>query len=267
MAGGDPGEEIRTLTSGDGVSIHARLTPLPEPSAVLVLCHGLTTDNNEHGAFTALRTAALRAGLGVVRFDFRAHGRSGGTNEMLRLAGLRADVEAVLRLVDERFGPKAPTIPVGLSFGGAAAVHAARARTPCAGLVLWYAVVDYEWNYGVDSAVPFTRQVRAAGREGLPPWAAFPVLTTNFHFPSGLVTEFKTDSTPETLSELQIPVLYYHGRRDPFVDCEPVRRLARSHRNIELRLVPGAGHGFLAWRPWIVRQTARWAARVSQHGR
>lgn len=264
MASGDPGEQTLTIRAADRVPIHTRLTHLDDPTAVLVLCHGLTTDCDEHGAFTALRKAALRAGLAAVRFDFRGHGTSGGSNEGLRLAGLRADVEAVLGLVDEHFGPDVPTIPVGISFAGAAAVHAAQARAPCAGIALWYAVVDYEWNYGVDSTVPFTRKMRAVAKEGIPRWAEFPILTTTRHFPKEMVAEFKTDSTVETLSRLEMPVLSYHGGRDALVDPEPVRRLAASRGNIDLRILPGAGHGFFLWRPWVIRQTVRWSADAAK---
>jgi pimeloyl-ACP methyl ester carboxylesterase len=201
--------------------------------------------------------------MAVARFDFRGHGASGGSNEMLRLAGARADVEAVLRLVDEQFGPAVPIIPVGLSFGGAAAVHAAATRQPCAGLVLWYAVVDYEWNYGPDSPVPFTHQMRAAVTDDDPPWSAMPVLGTDWYVPAAVVDEAATDTTFATLCGLSIPVLAYHGSRDPFVDPEPLRRCAQSRSNIELRIARGAGHGFFLWRPWVVRRTVSWAATAA----
>jgi uncharacterized protein len=262
-------ETAYTLTAADGVALAAWLAvPAATPRAALILCHGLTTDTAEHGAFIALRDRALAHDLAVARFDFRAHGKSGGRNELLTLAGERADVEAVVALVDEHLGPSLPVIPVGLSFGGAAAVHAAAARSPCAGLVLWYAVIDYRWNYGEDSPVPFTAQMRAAADPARdPPWAAMPVLGSDYHIPWALLMETAGDVTPDRLAGLDIPVLAYHGSRDRFVDPGPLRAIAASRGNVELRTAWGAGHGFVLWRPWVIRQTVSWALAATRSAR
>lgn len=262
-AAADRSYEPRTA---DSIRLNARLAVPSSPLAALVLCHGLTTDCDEHGAFTALRDLALRARLAVARFDFRGHGSSGGTNEHLRLAGLRKnDVDAVLALIDEQLGPELPIVPVGLSFGGAPAVHAAATRSPCAGLVLWYAVVDYDWNYGLDSPTPFTAQMRAAANPDRDPaWSAMPVLGTDWFFPTALMSEISDDQTAKTLAALTVPVLAYHGSRDTFVDPTPIRHLATRQPNIKLRIARGAGHGFLLWRPWILRRTVAFAAAAAR---
>ncbi len=228
----------------------------------MLLCHGLTTDRDEHGAFVALRNAALDAGLAVARFDFRAHGLSGSTNEELSLAGERADADAVAAMVAQELGPEVPMIPLGVSFGGAAATHVAASDHPCAGLVLWYAVTDYEWNYRPDTPVPFTTMMReSADPSRDPSWSAMPLVGTSYFFPAALLEETKADPTYATLDRLNMPVLGWYGSRDGFVGIAPVRRLASTHPNVDLRIAHGAGHGFILWRPWVVRQTVRWAAR------
>ncbi len=258
-------ERSLTLTTADGLNLRAWLAAPASPRAALILFHGLTTDASEHGMFPALRDRAVAAGLAVLRFDARAHGASDGANEQLRLAGLRADADAAVAAIDEHLGPELPVIPLGVSFGGAAAVHTAATRPPCAGLALWYAVLDYEWNYGPSSPVPFTQQMRAAADpERDPEWATMPVLGTDYHFPRSLLEEMTSDRTVTTLASLTVPVLAYHGSRDTFVSLQPVRHLARHNDNIELRIAYGAGHGFLLWRPWVVRHTARWASRVAE---
>jgi pimeloyl-ACP methyl ester carboxylesterase len=246
------------------VDIHARLAlPSGPTQGVLVLCHGLTTDRDEHGAFVELRDRALDVGLAVARFDFRAHGESGGNNEELSLAGERADVEAVAAMVESELGPRVPMIPLGVSFGGAAAVHLASVAESCAGLVLWYAVTDYEWNYGVDSPVAFTAMMRsAADPERDPPWSGMPVVGTSYYFPRALLEELPGDATFSNLELFGKPVLAYFGSRDSLVGVRPLQALAARHPSVEVRIVPGAGHGFLLWRPWVVRQTVRWCAKA-----
>jgi pimeloyl-ACP methyl ester carboxylesterase len=260
-------ERERSVSAADGVRLRVLLSAPPHPSGMLLLCHGLSTDANEHGAFPALRDQALRLGLGVVRFDFRAHGQSGGTNQELRLAGMRADVDAVVGLVDEAFGEELPVIPLGVSFGGGPAVHAAATRRRCAGLALWYPVVDYEWNYGERSTVRFTQQMRAAKHPADPDWSAMPVLGTAYHLPAELLREIRYDRTPATLAGFTLPVLAHHGSRDTFVDAGPLRSISAASPNIELRTAHGAGHGFVLWRRLVIRRTVSWAASVVRAAR
>jgi pimeloyl-ACP methyl ester carboxylesterase len=256
-------ERVHRVTTADGIGLHALLAAPPRPRAALVLCHGLTTDSEEHGAFPALRDLALRADLAVVRYDARAHGHSEGRNEDLRLVGVRADVDAIAGLIDAELGSSLPVIPLGVSFGGAAAVHLAASRTPCAGLALWYAVIDYQWNYGPGSPVPFTSMMRSAMGPGNPAWAALKVADSGYYIPTGLMDELHADPTADTLRSLDVPVLAYHGSRDALVDVEPVRRIAAARPNVRLRIAWGAGHGFWLWRPWVLRETARWMARAA----
>lgn len=256
------GEQAQQVTTQDGLRLHARITCPPSPKAVFILCHGLATNCEEHGQFRALRDRATRAGFGVVRFDFRAHGASDGTNEDLRLVGLRRDADAIVQLVDQYFPRGVPTIALGVSFGGAAAVHLTRAARPCAGLVLWYAVVDYRWHYAADSVVAFTQRMRAAKSDADPAWADMPILGTGYYLPSGLIDEVAEDPTPKILRTMTQPVLAYYGSRDTLVDIEPLRRIAAAQPNFDVRIAYGAAHGFILWRPWIVRRTVAWASRV-----
>lgn len=251
------------VTTEDGLTLHARIESPASPAAALMLCHGITTDCDEHGSFPRLRDAATRAGLATVRFDFRAHGRSDGSNEELRLAGYRADANAIVALIDEQVGAEVPLIPLGVSFGGAAAVHVASSPRRCAGLCLWYAVIDYAWNFGEASPVPFTREMRAARGPGDPEWSEMPLGATGYYIPTALYAEFAEDRTCAKLAALSIPVLAYYGARDKLVSPAPIRRLAAQRPNVRLRIVPGAGHGFLLWRSWVIRRTVTWAAAAA----
>jgi pimeloyl-ACP methyl ester carboxylesterase len=256
-------EQTAALETADGVQLHALLATVPDPSAVLVLCHGLTTDRDENGSFPALRDRAVKAGLAVARFDFRAHGRSGGTNEQLRLSGERLDAEAVAAWVQSELGATVPMIPLGVSFGGAGAVHLATTNPAAAGLVLWYAVIDFARNFGPDSEVPMTRLMRSSATATDPPWSGMPVVGTPYFFPQSLLDEFPGDHTHDQISSLELPVLAWYGSRDPFIDPAPITALASTNSNVDLRIARGAGHGFFTWRPWVIRQTVGWAASLA----
>jgi hypothetical protein len=56
----------------------------------------------------------------------------------------------------------------------------------------------------------------------------------------------------------------FYGTRDRIVDVTPLAQIAKRHRNIQLSAVPGAAHGFLVWRPWVIRQTVSWASWIAR---
>lgn len=255
-----PAERPHRLTTADGVALHALLATPASPAGVLILCHGIATNLDEHGQFPALRDRALRSGLAVVRFDFRAHGQSTGSNQDLRLAGMHADADAVLALVDAELPSGLPVVPLGVSFGASAAVHLAAAGR-CAGLVLWYPVVDYAANFDPESPAPWMRLMWAARSDADPDWSALPLIGTDHHVPTALLAELQHDRTPDALANLPVPVLAFQGSRDKLLDPRPLRALASGGADIELHFLPGAGHGFILWRPWVVRRTVGWAHR------
>src|SRR5215467_2930837 len=71
--------KARTLVTDDGVAIDAAHLP-GDRELALVLAHGFTL-SWQHGAVWRVATRLTRAG-GVVTFDFRGHGRSGGLSTM-----------------------------------------------------------------------------------------------------------------------------------------------------------------------------------------
>lgn len=200
----------------------------------------------------------------MARFDFRAHGKSGGSNEHLRIQGLRDDADAVADFAQAELGEELPLVALGVSFGGAPAVHLAATRPQAVGLVLWYAVIDYNWNFGVDARVDGTVMMRRATDPSDPSWSEFPVLGTPYHLPRALLREARADPTPRTLHELNLPLLNYQGSRDSLVDPTPLRAIAAGHTGWTLRTAHGAGHGFIVWRPLVIWHTVRWSLRLAR---
>jgi fermentation-respiration switch protein FrsA (DUF1100 family) len=123
-----------TLTTRDGVALHAWLLPAEEPRGLLVFCHGnggSIGDRIDDGA--ALR----RLGLTTLLFDYRGYGGNGGS---LSEEGTYLDAEAAydfLAASSAKLLPPAKPLPIlafGESLGGAIAIELAR-RRKLAGLV------------------------------------------------------------------------------------------------------------------------------------
>lgn len=106
------------LNTGDGVRIDAAHTP-PRGAADLgiVLAHGFTGSLRERP--TRRITHVLGGFGGVVSFDFRGHGRSGGESTVGDLEIL--DLDAAVRHARSVGYPRVAV--VGFSMGGAVALR------------------------------------------------------------------------------------------------------------------------------------------------
>lgn len=123
------GVEERWITAEDGVRLHAWYAPPPQAAPVLVWSHG--NGGNIAGREEVL--LALRArGLGVLAYDYRGYGRSGGRPTE---AGVYRDGEAAYDSERARGTPATRIVCFGESLGGAVSIRLASER-PCAGVAL-----------------------------------------------------------------------------------------------------------------------------------
>ena len=121
-----PGMVERWFTTADGVRLHAWHAVAPDGSPTLVWSHG--NAGNIAGRAPVLHALAAR-GLGVLAYDYRGYGKSGGRPSE---AGVYRDVEAAY---DSLAHPGARLVAFGESLGGAVSIHLATVR-PCAAVVV-----------------------------------------------------------------------------------------------------------------------------------
>ena len=94
-----------------------------EPLAYVVFCHGFTIGKN----FKPLQTIAkalVDEGYGMLRFDFTGLGGSGGDFSDTNFTTNVQEIEAAAAFLEANYA--APCLLVGHSFGGTAALRAAR---------------------------------------------------------------------------------------------------------------------------------------------
>jgi alpha-beta hydrolase superfamily lysophospholipase len=129
--------ETSTLPSSGGAKLHVELfRPAADPRAVAVIVHGYA----EHiGRYREVAHVLVDAGLAVVGFDLRGHGRSSGRRGYISaFADYLDDLHAGLALARERH-PGLPIILVAHSNGGLIALRALsdeRRRPDVAGAVI-----------------------------------------------------------------------------------------------------------------------------------
>ncbi|WP_432589498.1 alpha/beta fold hydrolase [Streptomyces sp. HD1123-B1] len=118
----------------DGIELHVQRLPPPgdrPPAATAVLLHGLLTDSLASYYFT-VAPALAAAGVDVVMYDHRGHGRSRRPATGYRLESFVTDLERLL----DRLELTGPVHLVGNCFGGTVAFeYAIRHPERVAGLV------------------------------------------------------------------------------------------------------------------------------------
>lgn len=237
-----------TLVTEDGVPIDAVHLPGPRDLGI-VMAHGFTQSWQRPMVWRIARR--FNAGAGVVTFDFRGHGRSGGLSTL----GDKEinDLDVAVHYAREIGYAKVAT--VGFSMGASVVLRQAGLRR------------------GVDAAVSVSgpgrwfyrgtepmRKVHFVAEKRLGRMIARHFLHTRIS-PNGWPTP---DPVPPAEAAERIspaPVLIVHGDRDPFFPAEHARQLyAAAREPKELWLIPGFGHAERATDDSLVDRIAAWAA-------
>jgi pimeloyl-ACP methyl ester carboxylesterase len=224
-----PIPKARTLVTSDGVAIDA-VHLAGDDDVAIVLAHGFTL-HWQHGCVWKAATRLNRT-CGVITFDFRGHGRSGGMSTL----GDReiCDVDVVLGYARELGYQRIAT--VGFSMGAsivlrhAALIGGAGAVVSVSGPGWWYYrgtrpmrkvhwAVEHRVGRMVTRTLLHTRI--AAGR-----WDPVPMPPA----------EAAAKIAPT-------PLLIVHGDHDGYFPVEHAQQLyAAAHDPRELWIVPGFGH-------------------------
>ncbi|MEO3801020.1 alpha/beta fold hydrolase [Nonomuraea sp. B1E8] len=246
------------LRTEDGVRIDASHTPArlpaagadPAPSGPLdvgiVVAHGFTGSWRERAARRIVHVLSRYGG--VVAFDFRGHGRSGGLTTVGDAEIL--DVDAAVR--HARVVGYSRIAVVGFSMGAAVAVRHAGLRrgvdavVAVSGPARWYyrgtrPMRQVHWAIERRAGRLAARLVK---RTRIAPGAWDPIPMPP-HEAAGRITP--------------VPLLIVHGEADAFFPVEHAHQLYDGAREPkELWIEPGYGHAETAATPELIGKIGKW---------
>ncbi len=243
--------KARTLVTDDGVPIDA--THLPgDRDLAIVMAHGFTLSWQRPAVWQV--ATRLNRSAGVVTFDFRGHGRSGGLSTMgdREIRDLDVAVAYARELEYRRVAA------VGFSMGASVVVR-------YAGLV-----------GGLDAAVsvsgPGRWYYRGTGPMRRVHWAverrAGRLVTRTWL--KTRVSPARWDPVPVPPAEAAariapIPFLVVHGDQDPYFPVDHAHQLFEAAGDPkELWVVPGFGHAESAASDGLVDRIGRWVQLAAQ---
>ena len=242
--------KTRTLVTEDGVPIEAMHLPRDTDLAI-VLAHGFTL-SWQHGAVWKV-ARQLNRSAGVIAFDFRGHGRSGGLSTL----GDRETKDLAVAVAYARELGYRRIVAVGFSMGASIVVRYAGlvggidAVVSVSGPGRWYYRGTYPMRR-VHWAVE-----RRLGRMITRRWL-------NTRISGGRWNPVPMPPAEAAARIAPIPLLVVHGDRDPYFPVEHAYQLYEAAREPkELWVVPGFGHAESGSNDALLDRIAAWADKTT----
>jgi len=251
-------EELQ-IRSIDGITLDACVHRSTKPISrgTVVQAHGISADMDEGGMFVRLADRLAEAGLSAVRFSFRGHGKSGGTQRGMTIAGEMLDLNAVIDYtVDQLPGRLAI---VAASFGAVSAcLSLPLIEHRVEALVLWNPVLDLQRTF-VNPQTPWAmrnfspRAVAALADTG------YLLLDGAFQVGGVLYHEMRAHDPLAAFMSSGVPSLIIHGDADSYVPYS-VAAEAADARGCDFFTITGSDHGFDGRQneDTAIEETVRW---------
>jgi len=243
------------IETSDGLKLDATMTyAKTDTGRFAILCHGITDDKNESGAFISLSQELADIGINSVRFSFRGHGESEGMQSDFDVAGQVTDLCSVIDLIATL---RVRTVSlVAASFGAAAVAYLPETyRARIARLAMWNPVLDFAETF-VQPTLPWGIQYFGEKGQAEIDQQGFILVDGRFHLGKKLWGSFKELSPERQLVEGSTPVLIVHGTDDTYTPYSASLRLSGMRPNTTLVTIPGGDHGFpVAEEEKIARQS------------
>lgn len=232
------------LRSADGVELDA-VVHSPQTSlsrGTVVQAHGICVDMDEGGMFVRLAERLAAIGFTVLRFSFRGHGRSGGSQRGVTIAGELLDLQAALE--HAALASPAGVSVVASSFG---AVSTALSLPYLAGtlhsLVLWNPVLDLRRTF-VEPELPWGIENYGPEQQRLLKVQGYLTVDGDFELGRVLFEEFRLYDPEQCFAASSLPALIVHGDADTAVSYDVALSAAQRHGDCTFHTVAGSDHGF-----------------------
>jgi len=233
------------LASIDGVRLEAALHPplMRNRGGTVIQAHGINADRDEGGMFVRLADRLAQVSVRVLRFSFRGHGGSGGTQRGVTIAGELLDLQAAVEYVSDRF--TGPLSIVAASFGAVStSLSLPWLSDRLDRLVLWNPVLELQRTF-VTPELPWGKRNFSPEQQGLLLSQGFLVMDDEFEVGRVLFQEFQHCRPLDYfVAASRVPVLVVHGDRDSYVSYDIARAAASAHENCTFHTVIGSDHGF-----------------------
>ena len=107
--------------SSENVIIAANKIKSNNPNCMVIMAHGINADKEEDGLFTELAYKLALNNCDSLRFDYRGHGESTGSQQEMTIEGETIDLKKSIEYVKEK--TDLPIILLSASFGAVSTLN------------------------------------------------------------------------------------------------------------------------------------------------
>ena len=233
-----------TLAALDGVQLEAALQRASDNTCgAVVLAHGITVDMDEGGMFVRLSEQLVAEGFDVLRFSFRGHGHSGGTQAGATIAGEVLDLQAAVGHARQEL--PGPLSIIAASFGAVSTSLSLPWFQPqeVERIVLWNPVLDLRRTF-LEPELPWGVENFNLDQQEFLRAQGFLLIDGEFRLGRVMFDELsRYDPVDEFVRDTR-PALVVHGDHDSYVSYEVARDSAAARSRCEFHTVVGSDHGF-----------------------
>ena len=221
----------------NGIELAATLAmpDAEEAVPIIIMCHGYTGSQSH---FSSYAEVFATNGIASIRFDFPAHGKSGGESTEISLLTEKAAAEFMLEYAKTVEGIDLNQINMcGQSMGGlVATLCAVEHQDEIQAVILYYP------GYPI---LQFTKEGYVLGTEFDTENVPESLEIYNYTVGSVFITDaLELDVYGEILPALERDVLIFHGTTDDMIDLKYSEEAIKVLPSAQLVIVDGCGHGF-----------------------
>lgn len=220
---------------------------------LVILCHGFA-GNMGGPLFDGIARELLAGGIGVLRFDFNAHGRSDGEFRHMTVPNEIEDARAVVAWA-EAFPQAGDIALLGHSQGGVVAAMTAgqlgKKKIKAVVLMAPAAVLRDDALRGNTMGASYD------------PWHApeFVKLPSGHELGREFIQTALALPIYETAAKYEGPVLVIHGQADRIVPYTYGERFHEVMPESSIEVIPGEDHGFFANLPHAASMASAWLVK------
>lgn len=232
------------IKSIDGIELDTAIhyAKLDASFGSVIQAHGITVDMDEGGMFVRLADRLADNGFNVLRFTYRGHGKSGGSQKGVTIAGEMLDLQAALDFAIETFNQ--PLAIIAASFGAVSTcLLLPYIEKRIQGLALWNPVLDLKRTF-ITPELPWGKQNFNEKSKQQFISRGFILLDGSFEIGRVLWEEMKLYEPYRCFVESSIPAMIIHGDKDSYVPYSVSRTASQQQIRCEFFTIEDSDHGF-----------------------
>ena len=199
---------------------------------IVIICHARTSSKDSRPT-TMLANELTNNKINNFRFDFISCGESDGEYTEYTVSNMIRNLHDALDLLKDKYSFES-FILIGCSMGGRIVSNVDLNKYSVKKIILWYPALDY--GRGLIN-IP-SKKERIAKRDGFYP------IENGWKLSYQYFKDERNYKTYRLLQKIDIPLLFVHGTKDPYVPYKSSVNTSKRCKNAKILLIDGADHGF-----------------------